>query len=346
MVSQADRGYQSLKTPPGYGWPAVPLLIVARVMILAVGLLGVVHAEGAPDPGVPAPVEGLRFFAVGDLPYHRAEEAPLKDLLKAAASKHPAFIVHVGDIKSGSSPCTDEQLRRIAAIFASLPVPVVYSPGDNEWTDCHRKDAGGLDPRERLVRLREIFFADPTVLRLATLGVVRASEEYPEIYAFVVDEVLFVALHLVGSGNGLDADYKGAKDEFEARDAVNQAFLSRMLDSPAGRSARALVIMMQADPLFGSGKGPKGFRGFKRQLVATLNQFPGPVLLVHGDTHQFQYDHPLLDPARDLPFERFTRVEVPASPQVGGVWIRVDPGAAEPFVAEPVYGVSLETLGH
>jgi hypothetical protein len=113
--------------------------------------------------------------------------------------------------------------------------PVVYTPGDNEWTDCHRPGAGRWDPRERLARLREIFFADPAVLRLAALGVIQADERYPEIYGFVAGEVLFVALHVVGSDNGLGASYAGSRAEFESRDAVNRAFLSRMLASPAGQ---------------------------------------------------------------------------------------------------------------
>jgi len=53
-----------------------------------------------------------------------------------------------------------------------------------------------------------------------------------------------------------------------------------------------------------------------------------------------------LTPPRGFPFERFTRVEFPGSPLVGGVWIRVDPDAAEPFAAKPVYAVSLETFGN
>src|SRR5690606_35598316 len=36
---------------------------------------------------------------------------------------------------------------------------LVYTPGDNEWTDCHRSRAGGFDPLERLAALRSLFFA-------------------------------------------------------------------------------------------------------------------------------------------------------------------------------------------
>ena len=329
---------------PGYSQPIFRFLIIARVLALAVVLSKAALAAGPAVPQDSALVTPPRFFAVGDLPYHRAEEAPLQALLAAVALEQPSFIVHLGDIKSGGSPCTDEQLRRVAALFQAVPVPVVYTLGDNEWTDCHRPGAGGWDPRERLARLRKIFFADPAVLRLAALGVIQADERYPEIYGFVAGEVLFVALHVVGSDNGLGAAYAGARAEFESRDAVNRAFLSRMLDSPAGQGARALVVLIQANPFFESGKGPEGFQGFKQQLVATMSRFPGPVLVVHGDTHRYQHNHPLLDPARGVPFERFTRVEVPGSPLVGGVWIRVDPDAEEPFTVKPVYAVSLETF--
>ncbi len=88
---------------------------------------------------------------------------------------------------------------------------MVYSPGDNEWTDCHREKAGHLNPRDRLKRLREIFFGDPAVLRLDALGVSRSGQEdeqdegaaaYPEIYSFMREQVMFVVLHIVGGNNG------------------------------------------------------------------------------------------------------------------------------------------------
>lgn len=325
--------------------PRAPGRTLACVLLCAAALVVrpvAAQTEGPPPGGAPAP---LRFFAVGDLPYGESEVAPLQALLAAAAIQAPPFIVHVGDIKSGSSPCTDAQLQSIAGLFRALPVPLVYTPGDNEWTDCGRWAAGGLDPRARLARVREVFYGDPGVLRLAALGVTQAGERFPEIYGFVMDEVLFVALHVVGSDNGYAADDPAAMAEFRARAAANRDFLTRALASPQGRDARALVIMMQADPQFDQSPGPRGFRGLRAQLVALMGQFPGPVLVIHGDTHHYRHDHPLLDPARGTPFERFTRVEVPGSPIVGGVWIRVDPRAPEPFASDPVYAVSLDSVG-
>jgi|UPI00039E352B hypothetical protein len=319
----------------------------AAIGVLLLAGLAAADGEGAAsgsrggEPGGPPPV---RFFAVGDLPYGQSEVAPLQALLNAAAAQHPPFIAHVGDIKAGSTPCTDANLHEIAGIFRALPVPVAYTPGDNEWTDCHRPAAGGLDPRVRLARVREVFFGDPTVLRLAALGAVPAAKAFPEIYAFQIDAVAFISLHIVGSNNGFSDNDPAAAAEFAAREAANTAFLNRALESAKAGNVRALVLMIQANPLFDRGQGPPGFRGFKQQLVAAMARFAGPVLVLHGDTHRFRHDRPLIDPVRGTPFARLVRIEVPGSPVVGGVWITVDPSAPEPFRADPVYAVSLDSL--
>ncbi len=295
-------------------------------------------------PALPTHPEPLRFFAVGDLPYSPSEMEPLRALLAAGAAGGSPFLVHLGDIKAGSAPCTDENLNEIADLFRAQPVPVVYSVGDNEWTDCGRRAAGGLDPRVRLLRVRETFFGDSSVLRLDALDPIRGGKAFPEIYAFLRNGVLVVVLHVVGSNNGLDRSDTVANAESAGRDRENRRFLKRALASPQGSKARALVLAIQANPLFEYGEGPPGFRGFKDRLVALMRSFPGPVLVLHGDTHRFRMDRPLIDPARGIPFERLVRVEVPGSPIVGGVWITVDPEAREPFVADPVYAVSLDRL--
>ena len=321
----------------------------AALLLCALSFRAALAAGADPEPPAgpaigsrPAP---LRFFAVGDLPYSPSEMEPLRALLAAGATGGSPFLIHLGDIKGGSTPCTDENLNEIAELFRAQPVPVVYSVGDNEWTDCGRAAAGGLDPRVRLNRVREVFFGDPSVLRLGGLEPIRDARAFPEIYAFVRNGVLVVVLHVVGSNNGLDRSDTVATAESVGRDRENRRFLERVLASPEGHRARALVLAIQADPLFESAKGPPGFRGFKEQLVDLMRTFSKPVLLIHGDTHRFRRDRPLIDPVRGVPFERLVRVEVPGSPTVGGVWVTVDPDAQEPFAADPVYAVSLDELG-
>ena len=284
----------------------------------------------------------MRFFAVGDLPYSQSEEEPLSRLLAEASATGTPFLVHVGDIKGGSAPCTDANLDAIAGLFRGQGVPVVYTPGDNEWTDCHRPKAGGLDPLQRLGRIREAFFSDPAVLRTAALGAETPEPAYPESGYFLREGVLFVVLHVVGSNNGWSPERPEVNAERSRRDAANRRILEQAL-AQRGADARALVLIFHANPLFESEPGPTGFRDFKTLLRESLGRFTGPVLALHGDTHKFRHDRPWADHAG--PESRLVRVEVPGSPLVGGVWIGVSPEAPEPFRVEPVYAVSLEELG-
>jgi hypothetical protein len=87
--------------------------------------------------------ERLHFMAIGDLPYTLpADFAAFERLITRINAIKPAFTVHVGDIKRGSTPCSDGHFARILAMFGRFDGPLIYTPGDNEWTDCHRPDNG------------------------------------------------------------------------------------------------------------------------------------------------------------------------------------------------------------
>ncbi len=130
--------------------------------------------------------------------------------------------------------------------------------------------------------------------------------------------------------------------EFKRRDQANLAFLRRSTRLANERGARAMVLLFHADPLFQKARSPRGFAALRRALVQLMADYPGAILLIHGDTHVFRHDHPLIDPATGKPFSRFVRAEVPGSPVVGGIWITVDPDAGEPFAVEEVYPMSLD----
>ncbi|WP_206171772.1 hypothetical protein [Thiorhodococcus mannitoliphagus] len=296
-----------------------------------------------------ASADGLRFFVVGDLPYRASEGPQLDMLLDNAVAQGSPFLVHLGDIKSGSAPCTDDNLEAIAQRFRAQRVPVLYTPGDNEWTDCHRKGAGGLDPLARLERVRELFFRHPGVLRLDSLGPVHPlgqglAETYPEIYSFVRDGVMIVALHVVGSDNNNRKRDAQAMADLRGRDQANAAMLDWAAAEAEARGVRAMVILFHADPLFERRRASKGFAATLDALVALSAKYSGQVLLVHGDTHRFRHDRPLRDPETGALIDRFERAEVPGSPRVGGLWISVQPGAPEPFEVDVVYPTSLEVL--
>ncbi len=280
---------------------------------------------------------GVRFFAIGDVPYNAAESRVLKPFLAEEVKKNPAFVIHVGDIKGGSEPCTDARLREIAELFRAQPVPVVYTPGDNEWTDCHRLAAGGYDPLERLAAVRRLFFGDPAVLKLNVLRAVHPEDGFPENYYFIYRGVMFAAVHAVGSHNNRNPKDPAAMAELRARAAANRRLIRKAAAAANATHATAVVVMFQADPGFLRSKPPRGFAPLWEDLRAILKRFPGPVLAIHGDSHRYTFDHPLKDVGTGNVETRFTRLEVPGSPIVGGVWVTVEPGAAPRFGVNPVY---------
>jgi hypothetical protein len=286
--------------------------------------------------------EPLRFFAVGDLPYANAETNLLEQLLAQAADEEPRFIVHIGDIKSGSQPCTDARNRAVAQLFRAQPVPVVYTPGDNEWTDCHRQRAGGLDPLDRLGAVRRMFFGDPDVLHNRELEPEAPLPDFPENAYFIDEGVLFAVLHVVGSNNAWQPKNPAGQAAFDARAAANRKLLAAALAAGQEADVRAAVLMFHANPLFEEQGARRGFVPFKQDLLWFLDGFAGPVLLIHGDTHRYRFDRPLVHRDSGEPIARVQRLEVPGSPVVAGVWVSVDPDAETVFSVRTLYPNAVE----
>ena len=53
------------------------------------------------------------------------------------------LVMHVGDIHSGKQYCTRAYDQSIRDLWSQFRDPLVYTPGDNEWTDCHKAAEGG-----------------------------------------------------------------------------------------------------------------------------------------------------------------------------------------------------------
>lgn len=279
----------------------------------------------------------IRFLAIGDAPYSEGEFLLLESLLEQELEKGTPFIVHVGDVKGGTAPCTDRGLERIADLFRSWDVPVVYTPGDNEWTDCRRSRAGGYDPHERLALLRRLVYADPDALRLGSLDVRQPDAAYPENYFFFHKGVLFVTVHVVGSFNNLAPGDVAARAEHESRSRANRRNLGEALKAAKEEGAQSLVLVFHADPALEQPTATRGFGPIREDLSRLLRDYPGPILAIHGDSHVYRFDHPLTNPDTGEAETRFARLIVPGSPTVAGVWVSVEPTAPEPFAVELVY---------
>ena len=211
------------------------LLAPLAALVVGGGVVGALLAGRAPAP-VPTAPGTFSFAVLGDAPYGDREQRQYLGTL-ADIDAHPLHaVIHVGDILAG--PCTDQRLARSLDWFNGLGHPVIYTPGDNEWTDCWVEAKHGFAPRERLQRLRQMFFANPArslgkrPLPLISQAAGGEFAEFVENARWSHQGVLFTTVHLVGSRNGLlsfpgrtAADVQEVKRRTEAAAAwVREAF--------------------------------------------------------------------------------------------------------------------------
>jgi hypothetical protein len=278
------------------------------------------------------------FALIGDLPYSDLDEPRLATMLTQIDAEQLALVLHVGDIKASREPCSNDLYQRRLKLLDASVHPLVLLPGDNEWTDCHRRSAGGFDPRERLEMLRKLFWSRPEPLGRNARSAVSSmaferQAQMPENVRWKIGAVRFVAIHVVGSNNGLD-EYPGSRDEFESRQKANQTWLFETLAMAEREQASALVIAAHGDPDFGLFP-EKGHRLFLTWLQEIATRFRGQVLFLHGDSHRFKADQPL-DDSKGRPLANFMRVESFGYPMSSN-WVRIDydPRRAQRFMVSP-----------
>jgi len=277
------------------------------------------------------------FAALGDTPYNAEEEARFIAMIAELNRNDLAFVVHAGDFKSGQSACGDETFRQRKEWFELSRHPWIYTPGDNDWTDCWRPWAGAHQPLERLSKLRELFFAQPRSLgqrpiELAQQTRAASPRPYPEHARWVHRRVLFATVNVPGGDNNRGRD----RAEFRARDAAVRDWIDGAFGMARAQRLAAVVIVMQANPWAAAGPRQRGYAPLLDTLRTQTTEFPGEVLLIHGDTHRYRVDQPLIDAATGQRIANFTRIEVFGSPNVNWVRVRVnETGGVVKFSAEP-----------
>lgn len=319
----------------------------ARIHLVRNGRLGIDVEFSETEAADHLPLE---LAIIGDTPYGADQVARFGSFVEHINQQpHIDGVVHVGDIKNGSSRCDTSYYEAILSHFSAFATPLVYTPGDNEWTDCHRANNGAFDPLERLAVLRETLFAEPNVTLGAPSPVlsqaaVPAHREFVENQMWMRSSVVFATVHAVGSSNGLapwfgtdttgtrfdDPDRRRA--EVEARTSAALDWLERAFTLASSEAAVGAVLFMQADTFAGS---TIGFEPIVKALADGARALGKPVLLVQGDTHAFLVDQPLLsgNAAYGIsePVPGLTRVVVQG--ETIGEWLelRVDPTTPEVF---------------
>ncbi len=300
------------------------------------------------SPATAAGPNAFEFVALGDMPYTLpADYAKFDRVIAAVNAIKPAFTLHVGDIKSGSSPCSDANFQKVFDQFASFEQPLVYTPGDNEWTDCYRPRAGGFDPLERLAKVRQMFYPapgmslgkNPMPVESQAKAMADKFGAFVENSRFVKNGVYFASAHVVGSNNNFEPGKPETAMEYFARDAANIAWIADTFAKAKAANAKAVVLFWQADVQDIRQKEPEmprasAFVNTVEAVEAGAKDFPGRVLVIHGDEHIFQIT-PFMN-AKYKPIPRVTRLEVMGANHVHAVRITVDPDTAGVFGFTPI----------
>lgn len=291
--------------------------------------------------GISAPASEFEFALIGDGPYTLEDGQGFERLRRRINEQELSFVLHVGDIKARSESCADDALQQRRDWFDRFAAPFILVPGDNDWTDCHRKGAGAWAPLDRLAALRRIFFNPPGRLlgrgRLdrETQAAVPGYGKYPEHVRWHMEGVWFVSLHVVGSQNGRQAfEGRTRADDLEVEERMTAA-LAWMRESFAlakAHDAPGFLVAIHANPRFEAQHDERFQAAYGRFLSALRDEviaFDRPVVLVHVDSHYFRIDKPLTG-ARGRRLDYFTRVESFGSPHMH--WIRVSVDPDDPLV--------------
>ena len=215
---------------------------------------------------------------MGDVPYAPAEDK----LLPKQIEELPLdgrFLIHLGDIKNGSTPCNESVYIKVSSMLRKSKLPTFIIPGDNEWNDCTNPNLGWKYWVKHFRNFDTHWKYD--------FGVNRQKERQ-ENFSFNLNGVLFIGINLVGGRIHDAADWK-------MRHAQNMAWVKSTCQANQTKF-HAIVLLGHAHPT-------AAHDDFFKPLVTLIETLKLPVLYLHGDGHRW---------IKDTPFETnfITRVQV------------------------------------
>lgn len=290
------------RTPGAHMRPSKTFtLIIAS----AIGLLVAIPQSVASAHSDDAAVFTLAVY--GDSPYglNNTDTSQLaltpQFIAEVNADPDVSGVLDVGDIHSGKSFCTVDYDNQIAALWSTFEDPLVYTPGDNEWSDCHKPAEGGgkfnattgvIDfvangsyaqgnPADNLALVRSTFFAKPgRALGSGKLKVTSQAKDYDrhfptdknyvENVRWEQHDIVFVTMNIPGGSNNDDDNWYGTPnksqaqiDEIAQRTAADIRWLDAAFEYAEDEHAHAVVIMEQADMWDLDGKDPSHIANYE-----------------------------------------------------------------------------------
>lgn len=276
------------------------------------GLVNAAGPVGIVGTNIADTIPSTLFAVYGDMPYTTGDATMLSTqiLPGLSSSTNVPLILHMGDAgrpddgtgTAAFDSCSDSFRSQNVESWQSVNQPIVFMPGDNDWTDCNqeRKPRSRLDPLKAFASVRSIFAGNASV-DAPSYDADSLNAGLPSLsQSWVSNNVLYLGLNIVGSYNGYVPSTKinaaARNAEVDDRAAQTMAAITSagvaMMSNP---SLKALVVTFHVDPYYDgtavdwscsmtdlSGRQP--YKSICANLVTVANSIGRPMLIVHGDT--------------------------------------------------------------
>ena len=234
------------------------------------------------------------FVALGDTAYNLPDDLPVYEkLIEKINAASPAFSIHVGDTW-GALACSKKNQEWIRSWFQKYDHPLVYTPGDNEWTDCRKPEvieaylrfvsgkataedgillresqsfdgafsrSSYVDSGEILNTIRDTFFSEAKSLSKHPMPLERQSDQSAhkqmlENSRWQKDGVEFATLNVPGSDMNFTINNLERAREAIERNKADVDWIKTVFAGATEQNAKAVVISLHAS-LFLDGDGGK-----------------------------------------------------------------------------------------
>jgi hypothetical protein len=270
---------------------------MARSLRLAATLLAALAVHGALLAAPKKALERHQFGVIGHSFHNGGSESRLKQAIADESEAALAFVVVTG-IKGAQEPCSDRLYEKRRELFDDARRPMIVLPSASDWSEC-KNSAGRSVAIERLNRVRELFFSEPTSLGAHKLALTRLSasakfRSYPENAHWQIGDVLYATINLPANNNHYRPE-AGRNSEFEDRMVANRFWLNRLFALARREKLAAIVLFSEGDvkaleqqsglrALLGASNGKlDGFDQPRRQIATLAQKFSGKLLLIDTD---------------------------------------------------------------
>jgi hypothetical protein len=266
--------------------------------------------------------ESFGFYVMGDIPYAPWEQVVLEQQiadLTLNRKNNSLFTVHVGDLwKVDRTNCGLDTIDTVSSTLLAGPLPTFLMPGDNDVKDCPDPDAAWERWLSYFVPFEENWAnrSLPGVPSITSFNVTRNYPDYPEMFAFVHRDVLFLSVHLLQHPPTDEA----LLEIWNARQVANYEWAMANIDAAYAKFVvRAVVIFTHGL------RAPETIPFFEQigqSFTTNVFRLLTPVLYIHGDGHTFDVNLTL---TKRLNWVNFREIQVDQGAFADPLFIEVAP---------------------